>query len=577
MNPRTTVVLIVLVALLGGAAWWQLRSEQANPQIGNVRPLFEGFDPARIEAIRIDNLERDVQVVLRRSEGGQWGLVDPIEYPADGGVVKSLLELGIHNVAIPVEDVDPEKLGLAPPRVVLEFEQGGEAARRHRLELGVTDVDGRNVFVRVDGAVLRTLQNVDSTLKRDLDQWRSRSILALGAGQVIDIQRRGTVIDDGEPRDVGFAAERDPASSLWRARKPFVAALDPDFVQLFLLRITSLRVDAFVDDAPLTLAPYGLDEPDVVLELGTLRGERHELHFAQPDGRTWYCRLAGLRNVWRVDGPSMAILSAEAESLVDARILRLPREQVTGLTLERASGSLRVRRRGQIWEVSTDADGTWRRADTGRVEDLLAVLETETFAAPLFDAELPPQDVIASIRVETATGDRLGGELGPAANYQGTAGHLFRRFGDELVVLAGPTLLELAEIAATHLRTLSVVRLSEPELARIALQRDDLRREYVRAADGLWRPDGVQHEAKAFARLVDRLISVKAAELIDPPAAEFREEVRVEIADKGGEWTRYRLGTVEGVDGEVFESGGAWARLDPGRLEGLAALLAEDA
>ncbi len=575
MNPRTTAVLFVVVALLGGLAWWQLREEAANPTGTRSRPLFEGFDPGRVVAVRVDNLERDVQVRLRRSEGGRWDLVDPIEYPADAGVVKGLLEVGVHNAAVPADGVDPARVGLDPPRAVLELEQTGEAARTHRLELGALDVDGHSVYVRVDGEVLRTLQTVDASLERDLDSWRSRTVLPIGVGQVIDLQRSGTVREGDELLDVELVAQRDPATNRWMGVRPFGAALDPDFVQLYLLRLTTLQVEAFVEDAPLSLEPYGLDEPELVLRVGTLRGERHELHFAQPSGRTWFCRREGQNHVWRIDAPSMTILAAEAESLIDGRILRAPRETVVGVVLEREAGTLSLRRRGVLWEVSTDADPIWRRADTGRVEDLLAVLETETLGAPLPSVELAAGDVVAAFRVETEAGEVLGGEIGGPAALEGAGGRAFRRLGDQLVMLGGDTLLELARTPAADLRSLHVVRLSEAEQSRVRLSGGDgaTQRSFVRENDGLWRPEGVQLEALAFARLVDRLLSVKALELIDPPGAPLADEVRVEVVDKLGDRTAYRLGRVEGVEGDVWESGGAWARLAPGRLDEVSGIL----
>lgn len=602
MSARTTWLVLALVLALGGLAWWQLDREGRRAAFD--RPLFRDVDPSRVTRVRVEHLERDVQLSLAREPDGTWSLVDPIEYPAEPGLVQRLFEIVQQNRAVPVPEADAAKLSLDPPRAVLEvFEQGPAGPRVQRVEVGTPDLDGRSVFVRLgqDGrrepGVFRTLQNLDTTLERDLDDWRRQEILALAPRSVLSIRRDGAPpLEDGAaPSPVPLTAGIDPQTREWRASRPFAARLDPVRTSFVVARAASLRAEAFELDLPEGLAGYGLLEPhppSLTFELETVRGERLRLLFGRsPDGRNWYCTLAGGDHVWRVDEASLILLAAPAETLLEHRVLRARRDEVSGVRLTGDGVELRLRRRGRLWEVAPvagGAPGEWRVADPAAVEDLLGAVEAHELEAWAPEVE-PFADTGDSLFVELGGGDgeapRLeGGWLAPAPRRAGLEGIHFRRPGDDVVFFTGVELLDLARTPLERWWTLQVVRLPEVEQVRIELREGasaepaaaDLA--FVRSPEGLWMPEGVEREDRDFARLVDALLSLRAGAYLDPDdpggSGPLRDAVRVDVLDRLGETTTYVLGRSDELESPavVWSGRGARARLESPLLDGLRAL-----
>jgi hypothetical protein len=119
MHLRTLAILFVLLGVLGGLWLWQ-RGASAPAARASDWPLVEGLDLDRLRALRIDHRERTVQMRFERDENGLWFLVDPLAYPAEQGMLQPLFELLASARGEEVAQADPRKLGLDPPRALIE-------------------------------------------------------------------------------------------------------------------------------------------------------------------------------------------------------------------------------------------------------------------------------------------------------------------------------------------------------------------------------------------------------------------------------------------------------------------------
>ena len=173
MNLRTTLLLLILVLGLAGAVFWQKGREAAGVVDVDV-PLFEGLDPAKVRVIRIDNIPRSVNVRLERDRAGVWYLTDPIEYPADQGVMNILFQDIAYGRAmvVPEEEWGETELGFDPPEMVLELDEerpdGIEFPAQNWIDYGNGEhgvallncgLPGNNV---VDGTMLLSLMRCTS-------------------------------------------------------------------------------------------------------------------------------------------------------------------------------------------------------------------------------------------------------------------------------------------------------------------------------------------------------------------------------------------------------------------------------
>jgi hypothetical protein len=178
----------------------------------------------------------------------------------------------------------------------------------------------------------------------------------------------------------------------------------------------------------------------------------------------------------------------------------------------------------------------------------------------------------------------LGGELGALhASERGTRGLLFRRPGETLVGLLEEDLLELARTDPRSLRSDVLHQVPELEVAQVRLVADwaDARRTWGRDERGRWIPEGSTAEARDFARLVDRILTVRAERLLEPSEElEGTQPVVVALIDKGGA-TRYAFvlqrptGAAEppGGGGALYQSGARRALVDGELYQALRGLL----
>ena len=95
MRLRTTIVLAVLAALLGGAYYrFEVRGREARQRALLAERRVVSFDAARVREITI---EKAAERVVLRGAGDRWRIVAPVDEPADESVVEGLLSF-VHRL-----------------------------------------------------------------------------------------------------------------------------------------------------------------------------------------------------------------------------------------------------------------------------------------------------------------------------------------------------------------------------------------------------------------------------------------------------------------------------------------------
>lgn len=555
MSSKTIWIMLALVLALGGLVLWQLDREKSG-EFAVDRALCEGLRPERTRRLRLDNLERSLQLNLQRDANGTWQITDPLDYPADPGVLARLLEVISTNRATLVDDPDLAALSLAPPRAVLEiFEEVPAGERSLRLELGAVDLDRKHVFARVDGVVLRTSMNLDSTLERDLPGWRDRRIVKLDPASVVSVRRSGTLVLDASLPAVELTLAAESTQSGWRASSPWNAALDPDAIQGLVANACFLQARTFLADSAAQFPLFGLDQPDLRLELGLADGSEQVLLLRrEPQTEGWICCLAGSVHVYRVDDIGIVFLSMPSDGLLDMRLVRIERERVERIELVGAKRTLTLRREGNLWMLEAALGGA-ARADSLAVADLLGEIDAarvtrylvaedaRTFEAGPHLASLGVFASDAQLRIE------FGAEhsAGPALE-----GRLFQRSGEDVVGVVDARIAAIASRSWEELSERQMIRLPEAGIARIELSRGPLRRAYLRdSSSGRWLVEGTPTEApKPFLKCLERLLSLRADVAVAPDAPfELQDPWSVLIVDGAGVRTSYKLGIQAGEAG----------------------------
>jgi hypothetical protein len=595
--------LLVLALVVGALTLLLLREEPEGPGPAETVALVEGVESERVDRVRIEHLERGVVVDLERRREGGWRLVDPLAYPADGGLVADLLASLRRLRGLPVGEADLAALGLDPPRVIVEVhEVTVDGARTHRLELGALDVDGESVFARVRGRVVRVLRTVDTALDRNPDDWRSRRILRAAPEDVVALRRQGTLVlePDTVGMDVGLEAERGADPFDWRSTHPVDAVLHPLAMGGVLRGLTSMRVQRFHDDSLDPLASYGLEPPALRIDLVLADGTEHALLLGVPPAvgeaavgpapaeppvleRRWLCMLEGGAHVFEVRASDVRLAASPPEDLLDYRMVGGRRDAWSRLVLIGDSHEVELARDGSAWTVRErprTTGGAWTAAvpaEPGAVDDLLLDLEAAEVALWMPGAELAPPGAQLEGFVLEQDGERWTGALGGEVEApDGSAGRAFQRGDGQAVFLVAAEQAEFVRTRAGALRSLVVHALDELTLEALTVSLGDVSRSWSRERDGRWHADGTPDvEARELWGVLDRLVSVRAVRWLDSLGS--REKgLEVVLRDTDGSETRFLVLAGEGGDELCVTRGRGAAVLEPGLLGALEALLDEE-
>lgn len=571
MSKQTTLWLVFLVLALGLGVWWQRDREHGSLRL--IVPLFEGIEVSRVQSIRVDNSERGLNVKLERDADGRWFLTDPIAYPADEALMRLLLEIITSNQCTPVPELerDADALGLERPRVILEIEEVlPEGPRRQRIEVGSVDFDGERVNVRVRGQMLRTPRNLDSTLQRDLPDYRSRRALELYPAASVQVLREGEIfLELAQPAiDLRFLAINE--GQTWRATQPVAAAVDPAVMHSLLAAAAGLQVDSFFDDNPTDLEPYGLHNPNLRLEVLTVNGETQTLLLSRDlPGGVWYCMREGFPHVWTVSEFKALPFCVPFEVLLDRRLVRALRDDVLGLRLESSERSLRLWREGEDWLVAQGPAGTRELssgvpADVQMVGEILGRLEREELMDFLVGESFEPAPGAERLIVETIQGEQGGafGAIEPGRLSVG-GGELrrFRRRGDRAVSLVSADLIELVDKTLPELKSLKLLKVEEREIERLRFARADQALEYERDRRGIWVPVGSLEEAQELYLILDQLLFLRAEENLGAVTQPLEDVIEVRLTTQRGVSLELELGRLAQGDAAAVDLAGQRARL----------------
>lgn len=529
MSRWTILVLVALVAGLGFLAWRQTQRDAAYTQEAQVA-LFEGWNEARVTALRLEVVQRDVQARFERDPKGGWIMTDPVRVRAEAGVLDPLVRsvLARTGTPVPEQDADPAKLGLEPPRMVLELLAADGA--RQRIEVGALDLDGQRVHVRARGRVLRTLRDFETLLDSNLDQFKSHAATTIDARDVVEWHRRGRVWrpDDTAPVDVAMDAVID--GDRWRVTSPVLALLDPLQMSLLCGATAGLRFEEYVETGGSGPAGMGLDPPELRIELASLDGRKAALLFGRPDAKRpnrWVGMLEGETNVWRVPDGLVFDLAAPVEDFLDHRVHRVPVADVDRIQLSTTEHEVLLQKGLLGWVVSQARAGsdTFDKpilADKRKVDDFLAKLERVEIRAFLRGATFDPAERRATLRL-SARG--AGVEVAFGREHDAGGVRLLRD-GDGLVGVIDDSVFELVRTPAGGFWSSSVYDLDEVTTTRLELTRGDRTRTYERNR-GTWTESGRTNEARELTTVLDPLVFLRAARHLDSLAPPPEDPIRV--------------------------------------------------
>ena len=259
MNPRTTGLLALVAAILGGFIYfYEIQGEPARESLReDERRVHPGFEAEDVEALELETKDGLDARFERRD--GRWRIVSPVSGRADATALDAIAHaLTSLPRAGSVEDPgERAQYGLGTDARAVRFWVEGES--RGVLIGKATPVGGR-VYIAVEGDVSGEVLYVDryriNALNRSLHELRDRRIFGFDAGEVRTLRLSWPAAE--AETEVALAQD---ASGQWQMGVPVVGRADPLTVRELLSDLSFLRAKGFVDERTEAIESALADSP----------------------------------------------------------------------------------------------------------------------------------------------------------------------------------------------------------------------------------------------------------------------------------------------------------------------------
>lgn len=352
MNTRTTLFLVVLVALLGGFVVWDHHKGRSTKERKEKDKRILDFEAKNVTHI---DLVRSNQTIVLDKTGDNWGMEQPLVGRADDGAVNSILaelEFAEHIRILTgkeLEGVSLSDFGLDAPRIRITLHS---KKRPIGLLIGSETPTRDALYAQVEGRkeVYVTRLSVQERLSQTVENLRSRTAIEFTPSSTtrIEIKVADRVIELAKPSAVTNTESR------WTLTRPLVTRADQSKVSELLTDLTGLRVHDFVSEDPKDLHTYLLDEP-----------EREVTVFGGDDGKTIvfgksptndpskvYAKLKSGNSIVTVSADAAKKFAAQINDLRDTRVYVLRSADVTGIEIIHGTDKIALNRAEKGWHLT---------------------------------------------------------------------------------------------------------------------------------------------------------------------------------------------------------------------------------
>jgi hypothetical protein len=363
---KTIVVLLVLAAGLGGffyydTYWLNPQREKAESAKGRIWTV----EPKDVEAVTLVRPEGTVR--LKRTADGGWDMLEPIKARGDRATVDDMvttLATARMDREIDANPAKPADFGLDPPQAEVRLEVKGQP-QPLVLKVGSKNPTGVWLYAREGAkpAVITLSETVSRDTTRATADFRDRSVIAFD-------RRNVTGIDlDVEGDQIGLAAD-EPGK--WRIVKPRALRADSDIIAEFLDKLEGAKAVEFVDDAPKSLQPYGLDKPTrVTLWIGKDKARSSRTLLvgrAVPDKKGVYVKRDGEPGVILTADALWTAFPKNVAVLRDKVVVSYAYDKLDKVEVDHGKSAVVLQKDGAGWKLTAPEA---LKADTAAVTQLL--------------------------------------------------------------------------------------------------------------------------------------------------------------------------------------------------------------
>jgi len=506
---KTVIFGFILLALASYVYLFEMRGAQQREEAERASQEVVSFDTDEVEELKLVHDDETIHCV--RDSGDVWRLVDPLATEGSADDIKRILST-VKDATIRRTVADSaERLadyGLSRPQVTVSVRHQGEQEWRS-VTLGDRNPTGTYAYAKRDGepAVFLVSSSLLNSLDKSPDDLRFRKILDFDKEEVRTISlthAKGSIVCS-------------KVLDEWMVEKPVRTKADGDEVDTILRKLHDGEAETFVAEDAEDEAQYGLDRPEVTVELFV--GEKDNvksLAIGRREGGTYYARDASRDPVFTVDSSLVSLLMKEAADLRDKSILAFEPYEVEQIRLLTEEMNLLCQK---------DATSTWQivepiaaRGDESEIQDLLWALEgleAEMFVSDE-PADLAPYGLARPHdRIELWLEGDSTAQILLVGKTSGERVYVKNNTAPS-VYLVDSDFLEKAERAVTDFRDKKVLDFYTYEVRKLDVLRGHERSTWEKNSKGEWRgPDGRSAKKGDISQLLSELQSLKVESFVD--------------------------------------------------------------
>lgn len=536
MNPRTTLLLLAAVILLGIYIQFGERRRDNTEERKAAARLAVRFEP---ESVRLLRLESPAGLFILEKTNLTWRLVSPVQANADDAAVMRILDtlagLRRSEIITPEEmeslKLDRSEYGFNPPRVkiTLAGEQGEST-----ILIGRDAPGGRQLYVQHGDLedIIVTSRDILATLPNSVLDMRDRRLFSGKPGSIRRIE-----LQSGENI---FHASRNE-SDQWNLDRPVYARGASGVIRQWLEGLYEFRISDFIADSVAAGSLYGFDTPSAQLSLLTDNRAVPQVlkigRAADAGETSFYATLIGQDAVFAISRDVADWLKKNPSEFRDNRLLAIPAMNIGFIQMSDGERILQLARSTQeVWEVISPkrfaADdvkiqrllSTWSGAKVNRFSDQPAdrAAAEEPRTSIRFALHLPST---ASTDMAASTNNH-----GLASEYVDVTFMISRTNDETTAIITRAGQSQRMEVTAALLDTITLNPLDFRDPVILSIPADDIRRisqkttaseTFVERTNALFRTRTPQEvpDTGAIDQIISEVTRLIAARLIaeDPP------------------------------------------------------------
>ena len=379
MSFRTTIVIAVILLLLGGYAYFieYKGGEKKKEQKEKQKTLLE-VKKEEVAELRLEGLDQPVKIVPASAD--QWRIASPLQVRADESTVSRILtqlEKLQYEEIIDQQPKDLAQYGLDKPNLTIDVVMKKSNAGK-TVKIGGKNPVGNLYYLQLKGdpRVYAVGSQVGDLVTTTIFDLRDKKLTDFENEKVQSLAFRTA------QSDLLFQKE----SGVWKMKKPVASPASDNEISSLLSSLEFLKATEFIDQPAADTEEYGLNEPEMTVELQLEKGLKQRILFGSKTGEQIYCQVEGT--------PGIATVS-DSFSVYKDKKLDDWREKKVVIFNRFDAQEVRLKASGKEYVLKKDGEEKWRmdapqkgELESEKVQDLLEKLENAEIARYSENAEL---------------------------------------------------------------------------------------------------------------------------------------------------------------------------------------------